>query len=535
MKTTNYLSIFKRMMSACFAIILLSGCDQTNIEYTFPGSSDNPMGEPVAINISLQDFPEYNTTDKSTAATRSDKPLISEYVKLNTFSLTRSTEEAENPKMIGLMELSADTVPPSPQTRSTMTAGCYFRLIMFSKVGTDYVFQAAADYTANGTSASVLKQGILWASRGQTCRFVGYSFNNNSALGTLPDTYQWNGTSIPIPDLSNDFLTFDSGDKTISNTTTTYSLPVTFSHKLCQLTVTVAGDNLGSNTITNCTGIYIKGGGNSSSWTVGASDIAANTNNTTSFDFQANSTSGTTRLVPFTSARPITVHFNTINAEGTAKTNLELTSSQSVMLAAGRSYTMNVIISTITTINVPASQINLGGSDCTDLDKNSLARLTWAGGNLKSTDNSKPYDWALRMTDYGYYYTGYSTYTGNTSQNQTDPCTKLNASLYGSGWRTPSLNELEMLSRCTDKELTNGGVWFMNNPNGLFLPAAGNRAISEGSGTTPTNSQGTFGFYWSSEFSGGGFMWYLCVSSGRVYSSNNNRSYGLSVRCVKGS
>lgn len=537
MKTTNYLSIFKRMMSSCFAIILLFGCDQTNIEYTFPDSSDNPIGEPVAINISLQDFSEYNTTDKSTAATRSDKPLISEYVKLNTFSLTRSTKEAENPKMIGLMELSEDTVPPSPQTRSTMSDGYYFRLIIFSKVGTDYVFQAAADYTSNGTSVPVLKQGILWAFRGQTCRIVGYSFNNNSALGTLPDTFQWNGTSIPIPDLTNDFLTFDSGDKTIPNTT--YSLPVTFTHKLCKLTVKVVGKYFGSNTITNCTGIYIKEGGNQSSWKVGTSDIAANTENTTPFDFPSDSSIGTTRLVPYTSTRPITVHFNTINVEETELSNLEVISSQSVKLAAGRSYTMNVTITAepLKTINVPASAINLGGNECTVSDKSNLSKLIWAVGNLNSTENSKYYTWAARTTDYGYYYTWKSTYTGDTSQNNTDPCSKLNVSEYGSGWRTPSHAEFEMLSHCTDKVLTNGGMWFMNKTIGLFLPAAGNRLYDEGSGITPTYYSGSHGVYWCSDDSNfpiSNMGYFMSFYSSSASIGSGAKTCGYPVRCVKG-
>lgn len=526
MKTTNYLSIFKRMMSSCFAIILLFGCDQTNIEYTFPDSSDNPIGESVAINISLQDFSENNTTDKSTAATRSDKPLISEYVKLNTFSLTRSTEEAENPKMIGLMELSEDTAPPSPQTRSTMSNGCYFRLIMFIKVGTDYVFQAAADYTSNGTSVPVLKQGILWAFRGQTFRIVGYSFNNKSALGTLPETCQWNATSIPIPDLTNDFLTFDSGEQTISNTT--YSLPVTFSQKLCKLTVKVVGNT----TITKCNGIYIKEGGNKSSWTVGASDIAANTGNTTPFDFPANSTSGTIRLVPFVSTRPITVHINTINVEGKELTNVEVTSSQSVKLAAGRSYTMNVKMNLVSLpgIKVPASEINLGGSACTASDKSSLAKLTWAGGNLVRGNKDGYYNWTYNQSTVGFYYTWNTTFGAGILIENTDPCTVLTASKYGTGWRTPSKKELEMLSRCSEKEMTDTGKWFMNKSSGVYLMAGGFRDGS--SGELATTQFGTHGAYRSIDEDGDDGSAILVFLSGTSYVTAAPKTDGYFVRCV---
>lgn len=535
MKTTNYLSIFKRMMSSCFAIILLFGCDQTNIEYTFPDSSDNPIDEPVAINISLQDFSEYNTTDKSTAATRSDKPLISEYVKLNTFSLTRSTEEAEKPKMIGLIELSEDTVPPSPQTRSTMSDGYYFRLIMFSKVGTDYVFQAAADYTSNGTSVPVLKQGKLLASRGQTCRIVGYSFNNNSALGLLPDTYQWNGTSIPIPDLTNDFLTFDSGDKTISNTT--YSLPVTFSHKLCKLTVQVVGKNFPSNTITNITGVYINPGGNQSSWKVGASAIAENWGDTTPFDFPANSSSGTARLVPYSSGKLILVHFKTINVDEHELTNFKVLCGNSFKLEAGRSYTMKVNITAdpIQGINVPASQINLGGSECTTSDKTNLAKLTWAGGNLVTGPVDAPSQWASSQESNGYYYTWNTTISTTKVIQNTDPCTMLDASEYGSGWRTPSSQEFTILSRCSDKEFTGVGKWFMNKTIGLYLVPGGFRTASEGDGPLGSSMVGTAGAYWCSDSYDSDSGNALIFTHADAYVAHEKKGYGYNVRCVKGS
>lgn len=525
-------------MSACIAIILLSGCEQANIECTFPGSSDNPIGEQVAINISLQDFSEYNETDKSAAATRSDKPLISEYVKLNTSSLTRSPEEAENPKMIGLMELFVDTVPPSPQTRSIMAVGKNFRLIMFRKVGSNYVFQTAADYTSNGTSAPVPNQGAMVVPTGQTYRIVGYSFNNNIALGQILEDYQWNVTSISIPDLSNDFLTFDSGDQTITNHT--YYLPVTFSHQLCKVTVRVEGRGQGNLSFTNNTGIYIKEGGTRSSWKIGANGITANTENPSYTDFPSISNSVTTRIVPFVTARSITVHIKSVIVSGYHYPYFECTSSQSVKLTPGKSYTMNVIIGTpLNLINVPATLINLGGTDCTESDKRALSKLTWAGGNLKSTDNSQPYDWAPYTESYGYYYTAYSSFTGDKSINNTDPCTLLNPSIYGTGWRLPSPDEMASLSRCSDKEATSGGMWFMNNQIGLFLALAGCRGNPVGSGTLPNYSVKLNGYYRTNQIpvltSWGPYdnVSHLYFSGGVALVSSERPDAGMSVRCVK--
>ena len=91
-------------------------------------------------------------------------------------------------------------------------------------------------------------------------------------------------------------------------------------------------------------------------------------------------------------------------------------------------------------------------------------------------------------SEYGYYYTWKSTYTGNTSLNNTDPCPKLKSD-YGTGWRTPSKDEMDKLSRCTNKAVVtsggNKGFWFMNSTIGLFLPFGGSHGGATGSKTTP--------------------------------------------------
>ena len=192
----------------------------------------------------------------------------------------------------------------------------------------------------------------------------------------------------------------------------------------------------------------------------------------------------------------------------------------------------------VTTINVPASEINLGGTGCSDSDKNNLAKLTWAGGNLRSSDNTHPYRWATNQNEYGYYYTVMSTYTGNTSSNWTDPCTKLDASIYGSGWHTPSKNEFEMLVRCSDRAITNEGVWFMNKTSGLYLRLAG--YCEAGSSTSPTERRdGTNGIYRTSSYTvnGGGYYSLTIRDRGNNKSvevaGNLDNTLGGSVRCVR--
>ncbi|EIZ01944.1 hypothetical protein HMPREF1080_00012, partial [Bacteroides fragilis CL05T12C13] len=307
-----------------------------------------------------------------------------------------------------------------------------------------------------------------------------------------------------------------------------HNLPVSFNQKLCKLTITISPTGFPSNTITNCTGVYVKQGGNSTSWKIGPSTnvVAASTNNTAAFS--PNTTLSTTiRMVPFAGTRTITVHFNTLTVGGRiVNNNTEITSTQSVQLKEGKSYTLKIQFKKGAGINVLESDINLTGNGCTAQDKKDLAKLIWADGNLKSTGNSN-YVWTT-STDRGYYYTWYSTYTGNTSQNNTDPCSKLNVSTYGTGWRTPSRNELTKLSRCTNKAKVNNGMWFMNSSKGLFLPLAGHtQGANTGSGVINGNRDGN---YWCTEK----YYRFLFGTNGHIVSDAGSGTFGCSVRCVKG-
>ena len=84
------------------------------------------------------------------------------------------------------------------------------------------------------------------------------------------------------------------------------------------------------------------------------------------------------------------------------------------------------------------------------------------------------------------------------------------------------------------KVLTNGGMWFMNNTKGLFLPAAGFRDYVLGSGTAPTNNAGTYGYYWSSAANGSSYAYYLTFLSGNATVNYYRKPTGFSVRCVQG-
>ena len=515
----------------CFCLSI-TGCAEDDRMAPLSADSGDTAGELIPIHISLTGDNDYHSSSFNDASTRSHSPLIAEWVGVKAFSPTRTGEQPdyEGPR-IASMELTEDTLP-RVSTRATVPVGVYFRLIVFRKSGSDYVFQSVADYASNGTGTPVLKQGRL-LTRSGTIRVVGYSFNTTTAadLGTMPSTYAYNSSTVSIPNMSKDFMTFDSGDITNVNSLS-HNLPVSFNQKLCKLTITISPTGFPSNTITNCTGVYVKQGGNSTSWKIGPSTnvVAANTNNTAAFS-PSTTLSTTIRMVPFAGTRTITVHFNTLTISGrTVPNNTEITSNQSIQLKEGKSYTMKIQFKKTIGINVPSGSINLTTNGCSSADKTALANLIWADGNLKSTGSAN-YVWGT-YSEYGYYYTWYSTYTGNTSTNNTDPCTKLKSD-YGTGWHTPNSNELTMLSRCTNKTITNKGMWFMNNTIGLFLPASGFRNHTQGSYTS-AETDGTYARYWSSN-SNGNYAYALEFgnNSAGVTNNNNRKANGLTVRCVK--
>lgn len=531
---------YKTVWTGCLSLLLFSACGQSEFE-DFPSVGNEPAGgEPVNFSIRLSDTPSYGVSEKQSPSTRKREPLIAEWVKTNTFDATRSAKELDAPGGIAAMELFEDTTDDAPQTRAVMPSGTFFRVIAFVKTASGYAFQSVADYTSNGVGAPTLRKGHMYLPIGRTYRFIAYSFNNGTDLGALPAGYAWGQTVIGISELNQkDFMVFDSQDRQVNSQS--FALTVGFTHKLCKLTIKISAEGFDSNTFTNCTGVYIAAGGNASSWTVGdgQNEVTANINNSALFNIPDNSIS-TVRLVPFAGPRPITVHFGTLTLGGRPVNNTSITSSQSVRLLAGKSYTMTVQFRKTPGIVISPDDINLRGPECVDYVRTALSKLTWAPGNLKSSDNTQPYNWTT-PSDNGYYYTWNSTYTGNATTNDTDPCSKLDAAKYGTGWRLPNNTELIYLSYCQLGPFStyNGvqGRWFMNNPKGVFLSVTGKRY---GSGTSPTSNASTNGYYWSSTIKPNGISWvyyYLMVSNSSdnssLYFIMNEKSSGFTVRCVK--
>jgi len=513
----------------------VSGCTQEE-KYPFLQEKDKDSGIVIPINISMAENGEYNAySPDNTMPPRHNAPLIAEWTGVKTLSHTRTKESPEySGPRIASMELTEDTLSTLTTRANNLSTGVYFRLIVFRKSGSNYVFQSAADYTSNGTSSPVLKQGKL-LTRSGTIRVIGYSFNTTAALGDIPASYTYNTTKIDISNMNNDFMTYDSGD--IANVNSlNYNLPVTFKQKLCKLTISISVTGFTSNTISGCTGVYVKQGGNSTSWVIGSSAVAANTNNTASFNPNTNLTT-TIRMVPFASARTITVHFDKLtvgNIIANNADNIDITSNQSVQLKEGMSYTMKIQFKRSPGINVPAGSINLSNPKkaCTNDDKQKLSKLVFADGNLKSTGASNNYVWTTNK-EYGYYYQWKKDYNGNNI----DPCARLNPTTYGSGWRLPTRNEFERLGRCNNvQKVSNGvnGIWFLNATTGIFLPLGGWRNYTPG--TTADDWPGTFGQYFTDESINTTDCYRLDISPGEGKTDVNStlKRMAYTVRCVKG-
>ena len=528
---TKLLYVGFRALSTCClyaAFLMITSCGDNVVN---PDSPEPDGEDMIPVTVSRVEDGSYMESHVDTPDTTGGRTLVDEWVPVKEPPASRVIPAAVPYEGPSAVRMTLREEPQVTTRAATLGNDIYFRLIAFRKVGSNYVFQSAADFTTNGASAPTLRLGNLLTRTG-TVRVIGYSFNSTAAMGTIPSSYTYNSTSVTIPNMNSDFMVYDSGD--IANVSTiSHNLSVSFTQKLCKLTVKLSLSQFVSNTFTNCTGVYVSQGGNTSAWTIGPStnNVSANTGNTPTFNIANNSTA-TIRLVPFSGSRAITVHIGTLKLSNYFNANnRNITSSQNVQLLPGKSYTITLKFEL--GIQLAASDINLTQNGCTASDKNYLAKLRWATGNLKSTGSTN-YIWAPSQTETGYYYTWYSTYTGNKTTNNTDPCSKLNTAYYGTGWRTPSENDYIPLSRCTDKVLTNGGMWFMNKSIGIFLLAAGTIGNGGGSATSnPNYSTAKTGQYWTSKKDGENRGISFTFNPSSTFMFSDYQATGIPVRCVK--
>lgn len=122
------------------------------------------------------------------------------------------------------------------------------------------------------------------------------------------------------------------------------------------------------------------------------------------------------------------------------------------------------------------------------------------------------------------------TYNSGTYTPKSDPCTLVNSE---DRWVTPTKSQFDELAPFKESWMETKKGYTFTDPstsNTLFLPAAGYR-FSDGS----MNYEGKYGFYWSrTPTSSYATYLYFSSSSSSASIDNNDRKYGFSVRCVKG-
>lgn len=495
-----YSHLYRVAMATMLSIILLlvSGCDQSEIEGLASSVVDNSDGTPVEVSIRLGEITGYNnSSDGNAPATRSGEPLIAEWAKVNSFSTTRSGPDPNAPE-IAAIELFEDTVPDAPQTRSVMGSGINFRVFLFYKNSSgNYVFQSVADYTSNGSLAPVLKQGSLRANHGQTVRFVAISYNSANSMGTLPTSVSWSTTKF-YPNQNTDFMVYDSGDKPAG--TDGVTVTIHFSHILCTMNITFKATGFIENACTSASGrftnVYGKG-----KWGFGDPKALGTTSDFGVFATSYSGNATTVRLIADEEYRRMVINTD-ITIHGRRITNLSIEMSQSVALQRGKKYSLTVNLKKTMGVKLSIQDINVNGSGCYGYDKERLSKLRFGDGNL-SGDGELTWKMMTTASQSGNFFRFNSYQWAGVVQSYREPCSLLHPSIYGEGWERPTKEDFDALARCAGIEkYVDGrfGRMFLNNEKGFFLPyelSTDGTQVSEGqvyrrgyyqSSTTKTNN-----------------------------------------------
>ena len=232
----------------CAAFLMITSCGDNVVN---PDSPEPDGEDMIPVTVSRVEDGIYMESHVDTPDTTGGRTLVDEWVPVKEPPTGRAIPAAVPYEGPSAVRMTLREEPQATTRASTLGNGIYFRLIVFRNEGGNYVFQSAADFTTNGASAPTLKQGKL-LTRAGTVRVIGYSFNSTAAMGAIPSSYAYNGTSVTIPNMGNDFMVYDSKDiEGVSEIN--HNLSVSFTQKLCKLTVKLSLSQFGSNTFTNCT------------------------------------------------------------------------------------------------------------------------------------------------------------------------------------------------------------------------------------------------------------------------------------------
>ncbi|MFK2397301.1 hypothetical protein ACIXOK_23735, partial [Bacteroides fragilis] len=216
---------FRALNTCCLyaAFLMITSCGDNVVN---PDSPEPDGEDMIPVTVSRVEDGSYMESHVDTPDTTGGRTLVDEWVPVKEPPASRAIPAAVPYEGPSAVRMTLREEPQVTTRAATLGNGIYFRLIAFRKVGSNYVFQSAADFTTNGASAPTLRQGNL-LTRAGTVRVIGYSFNSTAGMGTIPSSYTYNSTSVTIPNMNSDFMVYDSGD--IANVSTiSHNLSVSF-------------------------------------------------------------------------------------------------------------------------------------------------------------------------------------------------------------------------------------------------------------------------------------------------------------------
>lgn len=502
LKSYPHRNLLPLLLLFCFAC--LTGCDaeeeSNECKYDY-------SGEPVAINASVDGIDDFF----GGALTRTGETKITTVQPLDN---TRDTGYHIETTVEALL-------PVHPvQTRGALT-NVRFRLVAYKNnvisaanyAGT-VVFSTNGSGTASvvsGTASPASSAGKLILVPG-TYAFVCYSFNQNSSNPAM-----LSGNISTTVNHGQDFMVYKKTGVTVTaDSSGEFTLgSINFSRLCARLQLVVTAEGFTNNKITTCAATLSNLSTNSASWSAGGTALSVSGSNGSLSVGWSSPNSSTVSSNYYTalphSSRDVNIKFTSLTIDNASYGNKVSAKASGLAFGAGGNYKISVKVK-------QDGYIEVGG-------------YKWAKGNLKSN-----FTFAANQSDYGDY-VGWNTtdfgagkYNSGSYSQDNDPCSKVTQN--GGGWVTPSQTQLESLKNAGATWTTfNGanGYWFGGVNTGVFLPAAGWRS-SDGS----VGNEGTYGYYWRTTPSGSYAYFLYFYSSRGIYIGYYNRSYGDSVRCVKG-
>lgn len=512
--------IYYYILAFLMLAFLVAGCSN-NMDNSISNSSS------ATVNIQLST----TIADNSESITKSSLASSS-----NTISLNNNTQ------LISAVNEDNSSLTKTSTTANLLKNGVTYRINVYKGAVSTSNWIASQQFTVGQSTA-----GTFTLPSSGTYYFICYSLNNTTNLTADGATT----TSIASISDTTDLL-YTRDTLTISDTPSSYTLGITFSHLFSRVRVKLSSQ-IGN--ITNIGNFNVSPDYSSASLDLLNGSLTYNNSSTTkSISFSNTTPNDTTATsgyslvcTPATNSASLTI--STLTAGGKTITSQILTNYN---IQPGKSYTWTLNLKEDT-----SGQVILGG-------------VTWARGNLLYNSSTGVYSFASRADIYGdYWFPGYlkpkllettDQYNQDPNRNPDlsinggtgDPCTKVYPE---NTWRLPTLTEIQNLKTSSDVQnpstwapyrtsqayitsaSSNSGMFFFtySDPGDartsyLFLPYAGAYYAQE-----TINANGSSGFYIASN---GNSYANLQVGSGSLWPSVNYYTapnHAISIRCVKSS